>query len=139
MQNWQLPLTIPLNWNFLFYAFVSRCSDAYSDTMLGYANSIRTIDGGTHIDGMKASLTRTLNNLGKKSKIIKVHSSSHTISQVIFLFSFVFSFLSFHMQCFESQIWIYLLSIVKMMLIFSFFLHNGLWLKLYSLLWWLGN
>ncbi|CAL5419680.1 unnamed protein product [Camellia sinensis] len=34
------------------------CSDAYSDTMLGYANSIRTIDGGTHIDGMKASLTR---------------------------------------------------------------------------------
>ncbi|OMO72902.1 DNA topoisomerase, type IIA, subunit B, partial [Corchorus capsularis] len=47
------------------------CSDAYSDTMLGYANSIRTIDGGTHIEGVKASLTRTLNNLGKKSKIIK--------------------------------------------------------------------
>ncbi|KAK1319353.1 hypothetical protein QJS10_CPB04g00491 [Acorus calamus] len=47
------------------------CSDAYTDTMLGYANSIRTIDGGTHIDGMKASLTRALNNLGKKSKIFK--------------------------------------------------------------------
>ncbi|XXG77334.1 hypothetical protein AAC387_Pa08g1506 [Persea americana] len=47
------------------------CSDAYADTMLGYANSIRTVDGGTHIDGMKASLTRTLNNLGKKSKLIK--------------------------------------------------------------------
>ncbi|XVF40894.1 hypothetical protein PTKIN_Ptkin01aG0153500 [Pterospermum kingtungense] len=47
------------------------CSDAYSDTMLGYANSIRTIDGGTHIEGVKSSLTRTLNNLGKKSKIIK--------------------------------------------------------------------
>lgn len=47
------------------------CSDAYSDTMMGYANSIRTIDGGTHIDGLKASLTRTLNNLGKKSKVFK--------------------------------------------------------------------
>ncbi|CAN6586253.1 unnamed protein product [Malus baccata var. baccata] len=47
------------------------CSDAYSDTMLGYANSIRTVDGGTHIDGTKASLTRTLNSLGKKSKVIK--------------------------------------------------------------------
>ncbi|KAG8367000.1 hypothetical protein BUALT_Bualt16G0026900 [Buddleja alternifolia] len=47
------------------------CSDAYSDTVLGYANSIRTVDGGTHIDGVKASLTRTLNNLGKKSKVIK--------------------------------------------------------------------
>ncbi|CAL5423074.1 unnamed protein product [Camellia sinensis] len=48
-----------------------RCFDAYSHTMLGYANSIRTIDSGTRIDGMKASLTRTLNNLGKKSKILK--------------------------------------------------------------------
>ncbi|KAL5546611.1 hypothetical protein UlMin_006298 [Ulmus minor] len=47
------------------------CSDAYSDTMLGYANSVRTIDGGTHIEGTKSSLTRTLNNLAKKSKIIK--------------------------------------------------------------------
>lgn len=47
------------------------CSDSYSDTMLGYANSIRTVDGGTHIDGLKASLTRTVNNLAKKSKIIK--------------------------------------------------------------------
>ncbi|XP_004252016.2 DNA gyrase subunit B, chloroplastic/mitochondrial isoform X1 [Solanum lycopersicum] len=47
------------------------CSDAYSDTVLGYANSIRTIDGGTHIDGVKAALTRTLNSLGKKSKTIK--------------------------------------------------------------------
>ncbi|KAF6175275.1 hypothetical protein GIB67_000596 [Kingdonia uniflora] len=46
-------------------------SDAYSDTMLGYANSIRTIDGGTHIDGVKASLTRTLNNFAKKSKHFK--------------------------------------------------------------------
>jgi DNA gyrase/topoisomerase IV subunit B len=40
--------------------------------VLGYANSIRTIDGGTHIDGLKASLTRTVNNLAKKSKTIKV-------------------------------------------------------------------
>ncbi|KAG2310257.1 hypothetical protein Bca52824_021814 [Brassica carinata] len=44
------------------------CSDSYSDTMLGYANSIHTIDGGTHIEGVKASLTRTLNALSKKSK-----------------------------------------------------------------------
>ncbi|THG03757.1 hypothetical protein TEA_021351 [Camellia sinensis var. sinensis] len=61
------------------------CSDAYSDTMLGYANSIRTIDGGTHIDGMKASLTRTLNNLGKKSKILKMYALGNDC-----LFHFVF-------------------------------------------------
>lgn len=58
----------------LFNYIVTRCTDSYSDTLLGYANSIRTVDGGTHIEGMKASLTRTLNNLGKKSKVIKVCS-----------------------------------------------------------------
>ncbi|WZY79999.1 hypothetical protein YC2023_026383 [Brassica napus] len=47
------------------------CSDAYSDTMRGYANSIRTVDGGTHIEGVKASLTRTLNTLAKNSKAVK--------------------------------------------------------------------
>ncbi|KAL0708958.1 hypothetical protein Bca4012_015936 [Brassica carinata] len=47
------------------------CADAYSDTMRGFANSIRTMDGGTHIEGMKASLTRTLNALAKKSKAVK--------------------------------------------------------------------
>ncbi|KAL6849941.1 hypothetical protein ACP4OV_020568 [Aristida adscensionis] len=52
-------------------AFRKECSDSYSDTVLGYANSIRTIDGGTHIDGLKTSLTRTINNLAKKSKTIK--------------------------------------------------------------------
>lgn len=52
------------------------CSDAYSDTMLGYANSIRTTDGGTHMEGVRASLTRTLNNLGKKSKLFKDKDTS---------------------------------------------------------------
>lgn len=47
------------------------CSDAYTDTLLGYANSIRTSDGGTHLDGMKAAITRTLNTLGRKSKALK--------------------------------------------------------------------
>uniref|UniRef100_A0A453EPZ0 DNA gyrase subunit B n=9 Tax=Aegilops tauschii subsp. strangulata TaxID=200361 RepID=A0A453EPZ0_AEGTS len=47
------------------------CSDSYSDTVLGYANSIRTVDGGTHIEGLKTSLTRTINSFAKKSKIMK--------------------------------------------------------------------
>ncbi|MCO5601315.1 hypothetical protein L7F22_055434 [Adiantum nelumboides] len=47
------------------------CADAYTDTILGYANSIRTSDGGTHLDGAKAAITRTLNTLGRRTKIIK--------------------------------------------------------------------
>jgi DNA gyrase subunit B len=47
------------------------CVDAYSDTLLGFANNIRTIDGGTHLEGLKAVLTRTLNNVGRKRNKIK--------------------------------------------------------------------
>ena len=60
--------------------------------MLGYANSIRTVDGGTHIDGTKASLTRTLNSLGKKSKLIKVHPFSVVILSEIIVISCGFFF-----------------------------------------------
>jgi len=34
--------------------------------LLGFANNIRTIDGGTHLEGLKAVLTRTLNNFSRK-------------------------------------------------------------------------
>ena len=47
------------------------CSDSFSDTILGYANSIRTVDGGTHLDGMKAAVTRAVNTLAKKQKLNK--------------------------------------------------------------------
>lgn len=50
----------------------NRYVDVYSDTVLGYANGIHTVDGGTHIDGAKASITRTINTLGKKRKFVKV-------------------------------------------------------------------
>jgi DNA gyrase subunit B len=31
------------------------CSDAFSDTIVGFVNSIKTIDGGTHMDGAVAA------------------------------------------------------------------------------------
>ena len=47
-------------------AALQWCSDAYSDSILGFANNIRTVDGGTHLEGFKAVLTRTLNTLARK-------------------------------------------------------------------------
>jgi len=47
------------------------CLDAYSDTLLGFANNIRTVDGGTHLEGLKAVLTRTLNAIARKRNKIK--------------------------------------------------------------------
>ncbi|WP_068819443.1 DNA topoisomerase (ATP-hydrolyzing) subunit B [Phormidesmis priestleyi] len=47
------------------------CVDAYTDNILGFANNIRTIDGGTHLEGLKAVLTRTLNAIARKRNKIK--------------------------------------------------------------------
>jgi DNA gyrase subunit B len=47
------------------------CTDAYTDNLLGFANNIRTIDGGTHLEGLKAVLTRTFNTLARKRNKLK--------------------------------------------------------------------
>lgn len=52
-------------------AALQWCADAYSENLLGFANNIRTIDGGTHMEGLKAVLTRTLNALGRKRNKLK--------------------------------------------------------------------
>ena len=36
-----------------------------------YANNVNTIDGGTHVDGLKAALTKVINDAGKKLNILK--------------------------------------------------------------------
>jgi DNA gyrase subunit B len=52
------------------------CVDAYSDNVLGFANNIRTIDGGTHLEGLKAVLTRTLNAVARKRNKIKENETN---------------------------------------------------------------
>ena len=52
------------------------CTDAYTDNVLGFANNIRTIDGGTHLEGLKAVLTRTLNATARKRNKIKEGESN---------------------------------------------------------------
>ncbi len=47
------------------------CIDSYTDNILGFANNIRTIDGGTHLEGLKTVLTRTLNTFARKRGKIK--------------------------------------------------------------------
>jgi DNA gyrase subunit B len=47
------------------------CIDSYNDNVLGFANNIRTIDGGTHLEGLKTVLTRTMNATARKLKKLK--------------------------------------------------------------------
>jgi DNA gyrase subunit B len=52
------------------------CSDAYTDNLFGFANNIRTIDGGTHLEGLKTVLTRTMNSLARKRNKLKEGESN---------------------------------------------------------------
>ncbi len=46
-------------------------STGYDTKILSFANTIHTVDGGTHEQGFKASLARTINKYGRNFKFLK--------------------------------------------------------------------
>jgi DNA gyrase subunit B len=46
-------------------------NDGYNETSLAFVNNINTVDGGTHVVGLRAALTRTLNDYARKRGFIK--------------------------------------------------------------------
>jgi len=46
-------------------------SDSYNENIQGFVNTINTIEGGTHVVGLKSALTRVINDYGEKRGILK--------------------------------------------------------------------
>jgi len=46
-------------------------NDGYNENIFTYVNNINTVEGGTHLVGLKSALTRTLNNYAEKNKLYK--------------------------------------------------------------------
>ena len=46
-------------------------TDAYSESIYAFANTINTHDGGTHLTGLRTAITRTINNYARSKKILK--------------------------------------------------------------------
>ena len=48
----------------------------YNETIMAFANNIHTHEGGTHLDGFKNALTRTINDYARKKGILKEKDSN---------------------------------------------------------------
>ena len=46
-------------------------NDGYNEVIYSYANNVNTIDGGTHVEGLKMALTKVINDAGRKLNILK--------------------------------------------------------------------
>jgi DNA gyrase subunit B len=55
----------------LFIEVGIQYNDKYNETVFSFANSINTVDGGTHLSGFRAALTRTINYYGQQAGLFK--------------------------------------------------------------------
>lgn len=46
-------------------------NDGYSEVIYSYANNVNTVDGGTHVEGLKLALTKVINDCGHKLNVLK--------------------------------------------------------------------
>lgn len=53
-------------------------TDAYSDSVYSFANTINTIDGGTHLTGLRTATTRVINDYARKANLLKEADANFT-------------------------------------------------------------
>ena len=46
-------------------------NDGYNEVIYSYANNVNTIDGGTHVEGLKLALTKVINDYGHRLNLLK--------------------------------------------------------------------
>ena len=51
-------------------------TNAYAESVYAFANTINTIDGGTHLTGLRSAVTRTINDYARKSGQLKDSDSN---------------------------------------------------------------
>ena len=46
-------------------------TDAFNESVYSFANTINTIDGGTHLTGMRTAITRVINDYARRTNLLK--------------------------------------------------------------------
>jgi DNA gyrase subunit B len=55
-------------------------NDSYTEYFYAYANTIYTVDGGTHLSGFRSALTRSINNFASSTGMLKEQKDEVTIT-----------------------------------------------------------
>ncbi len=55
-------------------------NDSYGENVFAFANTINTIDGGTHLSGFRSALTRTINNFASAAGMLKEQKDEVSIT-----------------------------------------------------------
>ena len=58
-------------------------NDSYNEMVVSFANNMSTIDGGTHVEGFRSALLRSINKYAKKLNMIKEKDPSLTQKDVL--------------------------------------------------------
>lgn len=53
-------------------------TDAYSESVYSFANTINTIDGGSHLTGLRAAVTRVINDYARRNNFLKEAETNFT-------------------------------------------------------------
>jgi DNA gyrase subunit B len=65
------PITLEKTRNGLQLELALQYNDGYQENIFTFVNNIHTIEGGTHMVGLKAALTRSINSYATKNKFLK--------------------------------------------------------------------
>ena len=55
-------------------------NDSYTENIFAFANTINTVDGGTHLSGFRSALTRSINNFASAAGMLKEQKDEVTIT-----------------------------------------------------------
>jgi DNA gyrase subunit B len=72
------PIYIQVEKSDMILEVALQYNDGYAENLFSFANNINTKEGGTHLVGFKAALTRTLNNYANTNDLLKKETESLT-------------------------------------------------------------